>query len=282
MDFNIAIIGLGLIGGSLAKAIKQLGIYKVYGFDIDEGVVKAALDEGAIDCKAEKSNIDKCDIIIIALYPHDTVAYVQKNISNFKRNCVIIDSAGTKENICDILSPICAGNGVYFIGGHPMAGKEVSGYHASEADLYKNASMILCRDIHTNIVALKRAELFFLSIGFGRVTITSAAEHDKVIAFTSQLAHVVSSAYIKSETAKKNIGFSAGSFKDLTRVAKLNEVMWTELFFENKENLLYEINGVISRLSEYKSALQEDNPERLKELLRAGRLAKEDSEQGCG
>lgn len=279
MNKTIGIVGLGLIGGSLAKALKEYTTHTVYGFDLDETVMRCAVEQHVMDDRLEADALGKCDIIIVALYPHDTIAFVQNNISRFKKGSVIIDCAGTKENICQSLSPLCVANGMYFIGGHPMAGKEMSGFTASSAELFINASMILCKDANTNIVALKQAELLFLSVGFSRVTITTAAEHDRVIAFTSQLAHVVSSAYIKSETAQKNSGFSAGSFKDLTRVAKLNETMWTELFFENKDNLLSEIDGIIAHLTEYKAALQNDDQSAMKALLYAGKIAKEASEQ---
>lgn len=278
MNKNVGIIGLGLIGGSLAKAFKKNTTHTVYGFDIGEDIMDNAIKQNAIDYKLADDMVGKCDIIIIALYPHDVISYVQNNISRFKKGSVIIDCAGTKENICKSLSPMCVEQGIYFIGGHPMAGKETSGFSSSTADLYNGASMILCKDLNTNTVALKQAELLFLAIGFGRVTIADAAEHDRVIAFTSQLAHIVSSAYIKSETAKQNSGFSAGSFKDLTRVAKLNETMWTELFFENKENLLNEVDGIINRLTEYKEVLQNDNQALMKELLYAGKIAKEATE----
>lgn len=279
MNKNIGIAGLGLIGGSLAKAFKQYTTHAIYGFDVDESVMNDALDQHVLDDRLNENTMGQCDVVIIALYPHDTIAYVQKNISHFKKGSVIIDCAGTKENICKSLSPLCVAHGMYFIGGHPMAGKEASGFHASSADLFIDASMILCKDANTNIVALKQAELLFLCVGFDRVTITTAAEHDQVIAFTSQLAHVVSSAYIKSETAQKNSGFSAGSFRDLTRVAKLNETMWTELFFENKDYLLNEIDGIISHLTEYKIALQAEDQATMKALLYAGKIAKETSEQ---
>lgn len=275
MNKTIGIIGLGLIGGSFAKAFKCLACHKVYGYDISRKTVQQALDDYAIDLELNEVNLNQCDIIFIALYPNDTKKYVIENIHLFKKSAVLIDCAGVKADICAELSPICAENEVYFIGGHPMAGKAHWGFTYSSADLFAGASMILCKDGYTNDVALKQAELLLLSIGFGNVTVTTAEVHDKMIAFTSQLAHIVSSSYIKSETAKAHKGFSAGSFKDLTRVAKLNENMWTELFFQNRDNLLFEIDGIIEHLNEYKQALENDNPAQMQELLKQGRLAKE-------
>lgn len=276
MEKHIGIVGLGLIGGSFARAFKQFTPHVVFGLDLDAQAVQNALEQNAIDVKLEQLNV--CDIIIIALYPNDTKAFIQDNISTFKKGAVIIDCAGVKENICNELSPLCLQNDLYFIGGHPMAGREKWGFDNSTAELFKGASMILCKDSNTNVVALKQAEMLLLSIGFESVTITTADVHDKMIAFTSQLAHIVSSAYIKSETAKTHNGFSAGSFKDLTRVAKLNEDMWTELFFHNKDNLLYEVDGIISRLNEYKKALLDNNHDEMKQLLLNGRLAKVETE----
>lgn len=278
MNKNIGIIGLGLIGGSFAQAFKQYTGHTIYGFDTDSQTIADALDKKAIDYKLDKNSYSLCDIIIVALYPNDTKNFILENIESFKKGVVVIDCAGTKENICNKLSEPCSENGIYFIGGHPMAGREKWGFSFSTGELFKDASMILCKDKNTNAVALKQVEMLFMSIGFGRVTITTAAEHDKMIAFTSQLAHVVSSAYIKSKTALMQDGFSAGSFKDLTRVAKLNESMWTELFFENKSNLLAELDGIINRLNEYKSALNEDDHEKMQQLLLEGRLAKERTE----
>ena len=186
-----------------------------------------------------------------------------------------MDCSGTKQTVCTELSRLCHSYGLYFVGGHPMAGIERSGYKYSYAEMYEGATMILCRDEFTNLIALKAAELLFLEIGFGRVTVTDAATHDSNIAFTSQLAHVVSNAFIKSPTAKRQDGFSAGSYKDLTRVARLNEDMWTELFFDNKEPLAYEIETIITSLQEYLDALKDDDREKMRSLLRDGREAKE-------
>lgn len=270
MNKTIGIIGLGLIGGSFAKAFKCLARHKVYGYDINPETIGQAISEEAIDLKLNDITLSQCDIIFVALYPNDTKKYVIENMHLFKKGAVLIDCAGVKTDICAELSPLCAANEIYFIGGHPMAGKAHWGFSYSSADLFAGASMILCKDGYTNDVALKQAELLLISIGFGSITVTTAAEHDRVIAFTSQLAHIVSSAYIKSGTAKSHKGFSAGSFKDLTRVAKLNEAMWTELFFQNKENLLFEIDGIIAHLNEYKQALENDSPDQMQDLLKQG------------
>lgn len=272
---NIGIVGLGLIGGSLAKAIKKNTKHTVFGFDINSNVVKSALEDQNIDEVLNDNTIKKCNMILLALYPNDTINYVKENLNKLPKNIVIVDCAGTKKHVCDEITPLAKENGFYFVGGHPMAGIERSGYKYSFAEMYEGATMILCREKDTNLIAMKAIELLFLEIGFGRVTITDALEHDRIIAFTSQLAHIVSNAYVKSPSAKMQMGFSAGSYKDLTRVARLNEKMWTELFFENKENLIFETECIIMNLQQYLDALKNNDAETLCQLLKEGREAKE-------
>lgn len=275
MKKTVAVIGLGLIGASVAKAIKKSTKHFVYGFDIDEKTMIKACEDESIDAGLCEGDLKKCDYVIVALYPGDTIKFVEENIGKFSKNCVIIDCSGTKKEICSRLSPLARENGLYFIGGHPMAGIERSGYKHSFAEMFEGATMILCRDKSTNLIALKAAELFFLEIGFGRVTVTDAETHDRNIAFTSQLAHLVSSAYIKSPTAEAQDGFSAGSYKDLTRVARLNPEMWTQLFMENKEALLFETKEIIKHLGEYAEAMENNDAEGLYRLLKQGSDIKE-------
>jgi prephenate dehydrogenase len=275
MNKTIGIIGLGLIGGSLAKALKANTAHTVYGLDICGDIMGSALAQGAIDAALDEKLFAECDMILLALYPREAIDFAKKNIDNFKKGAVIIDCGGVKGNICAALSEFASKKDRYFIGGHPMAGIEKSGFGNSFAHLFDGATMILCKDEFTNIIALKAAEMLFSDIGFTKVTITTAEEHDKIIAFTSQLAHIVSNAYIKSETAKNQLGFSAGSYKDLTRVAWLDENMWTELFFENKKHLVVEIESLCQRLSKYVEVLQENDAPKMKQLLLEGKKAKE-------
>ena len=277
MSKTIGVVGLGLIGGSMARAIKANTENVVLGLDIREDVQKSAAGQNVIDGVLAENDLHKCDMVIIALYPHDTIAFVKRNMENFKKGTVIIDCAGVKTNICEDLSQLAAENSLYFIGGHPMTGIEKSGFENSFAHMFDGATIILCKDKFTNIIALRAAEKLFTSIGFLNVTITTADEHDKIIAFTSQLAHIVASAYIRSETAKMQIGFSAGSYKDLTRVAWLNEHMWTELFLENRDYLTKEIDSLTARLTEYSNALKDGNEEELKTLLLEGKTSKQEN-----
>lgn len=272
---KIGIIGLGLIGGSMAKAIRLNTDHYVLGMDIDEKVVMRAKVIEAINEELTDKNIGECDIIILALYPDATIETVKKYAPLIKKGAYLIDCSGVKEKVCNNIPEIAKKYGFVFVGGHPMAGIEKIGFKYSNADIFANASMILTPDDNVKIDELADIKIFFLSIGFGKITVKTAKDHDRIIAYTSQLAHILSNAYVKSETAKEHKGLSAGSFKDLTRVAYLNEIMWTELFLENKKNLMNEIGILIDNLGQYKDALENEDVDRLKELLKNGRELKE-------
>ena len=273
---SVAVVGLGLIGGSMAKTIKERTDVKVYGQNRNRSVGVKAKEEGVIDgIVGEDVTLGEMDLIILGLYPDACIEYVKRNLSEFKPGAVIVDCCGTKTKICNALTEVCESAGLHFVGGHPMAGIEKSGYDASFAGLFDGASMILCKLDSTNNDAFIRLKEFFLSLGFGYVKESNPTEHDRVIAYTSQMAHVVSSSYIKSDACKIRYGFSAGSFKDMTRVAYLNETMWTELFLENREFLLAEMEEYISHMREYRDALRDNNEEELCKLLKEGRLCKE-------
>ncbi len=272
---KVGIIGLGLIGGSMAKAIRLNTDHYVLGMDTDKSVVTKAKIIEAINEELTEENIGQCDMLILALYPDATIQTVKKYAHLIKKGAYLIDCGGVKERVCDNLHEIAKENGFVFVGGHPMAGIEKIGFKYSNAEIFADASMILTPDDSVKIEALADIKVFFLSIGFGKITVKDAKDHDRIIAYTSQLAHVLSNAYVKSETAKEHKGLSAGSFKDLTRVAYLNETMWTELFLENKKNLIAEISRLVDSLSEYKTALENEDADRLKALLKDGRELKE-------
>lgn len=272
---KIGIVGLGLIGGSMAKAIRLNTDHYVFGTDLDEKVITRAKIMEAINEELTQDKISECDMLIFALYPDATVETVKKYAPYIKKGAYLIDCAGVKEKVCNALPEIAKEYGFVFVGGHPMAGIEKIGFKYSNAQIFANASMILTPSDDVKIDELADIRIFFLSIGFGKITIKTPEDHDRIIAYTSQLAHVLSNAYVKSETAQEHRGLSAGSFKDLTRVAYLNETMWTELFLENKENLLNEIGVLIDNLSEYKKALEKEDADYLKELLKNGRELKE-------
>lgn len=267
---NIFISGLGLIGGSLAKALRFRTMHNVCGFDINKNSCEAALASGAIKKIGTAEDIKQADVVIIALYPAATIEFVRENIDNFKENVIIVDTCGIKTEVCKALGEMLKDKAVRFVGGHPMAGVERSGFDHSFASLFDGASMILCPDYCSDTSAVQTLSELFSDIGFGRITISNANHHDKVIAFTSQLAHVVSSAYVHGEYATEHKGFSAGSFKDMTRVARLNADMWTELFYENKDNLSDALGELISNLEKYKAALDCGNRDEMHKLLSHG------------
>ncbi len=271
---NIGVVGLGLIGGSLAKAIKANSDHIVYGMDISAPVVYKAKLLDAIDDELTSDRIGLCDIIIVAIYPHDTVSFLQEHSSHIKKGSIVVDCCGVKEFVCKNAWELAEQYGYTFIGGHPMEGLEKSGFEHAKKNLFNNASMIFVPNKDIDIETMKRLKDIFDAIGFTRYEITSPKHHDELIAYTSQLAHVASNAYIKSPTASEHQGFSAGSFRDMTRVAYLNETMWTELFMLNRDSLIYELDLYISNLQEYSDALHRGDEQTLKRLLKEGRERK--------
>ncbi|MDF2653845.1 MAG: prephenate dehydrogenase [Bacillota bacterium] len=267
---KIGIVGLGLIGGSIAKAIRQNTEHKVFGTDLQDSVIYKAILLEAIHEKLTEEIMPECDIIILALYPTAAAGFIKEHQNELKKGAVVIDCCGVKDAVCREIQPIADEQGFVYVGGHPMAGIEYSGFEHSQKNLFKHASMILTPQRDMSIQNMDQLKKFWMSLGFNHVQISTPEEHDRIIAFTSQLAHVVSSAYVKSPTSLSHKGFSAGSYKDLSRVAKLNETMWTELFLLNRENLTEEINGMIERLKEYRDAIQAGNEKDLWNLLHEG------------
>ena len=272
---NVGVVGLGLIGGSMARNLKRATQHTVLGMDISETAMLKAEMLGAIDRRLTNQELASCDVVIVALYPRDCVEYIRAHAHLFRPGALVVDCAGVKRCVCDALFGTLAGADFTFMGGHPMAGREFSGFDYARDDLFENASMILIPAPGTNVETVQFAKEFFLALGFGRVRFSTPAEHDEMIALTSQLAHVVSSAYVKSPLAARHKGFSAGSFLDMTRVARLNETMWTELFFDNADMLSRELGELIARLEGYKLALDARDAITMCQLLREGREAKE-------
>ncbi len=278
---NIGIAGLGLIGGSMAKAYKEYAKEtgadcKIYGYNRNESITEFALLSGVVDERLTHETVSDCDLIFVGLYPVSSIAYMKEIAPYIKKEAFMIDLCGTKQEICKVGFALAAEYGFTFVGGHPMAGTHYSGYKYSKATMFKGAPMVLVPPCFDDITLFDKLKQMLSPAGFGKYSFTTAEEHDRMIAFTSQLAHVVSNAYVKSPTARNHKGFSAGSYKDMTRVAWLNEVMWTELFFENKDPLLFEINSIISSLTEYRDALESGNKDKMRTILREGRVAKEE------
>lgn len=277
---KIGIVGLGLIGGSMARAYREYAIdngidFKIFGADKNRTIVDFARLEGTIDGELDLGSLSQCDLVFIALYPVAAIKYLEDNASTFKTGAVVIDLCGTKRDICSVGFSLAERHGFLFVGGHPMAGTHNSGYKYSKSTMFKGAPMVIVPPRFDDISLFDKIKEMLAPARFGKFSFTTADEHDRMIAFTSQLAHVVSNAYVKSPTAKDHKGFSAGSYKDMTRVAWLNENMWSELFLENREPLLFEIDSIINSLTEYRDALKDGDKVRMTEILKEGRIAKE-------
>ena len=272
---KVGIIGLGLIGGSLARSIQKHSGHEVYGYDINPDVVTAALMSGAIDDELTDALLGQCRVVLVALTPGLCVETIARHADRFAPGTIVVDCAGVKRAVVEPLRPVTADRPWTYIGGHPMAGREYGGFRHSQSTLFERASMILTPDPDTSLEVLEQAKLFFLSAGFKSVRITTPEEHDSMISYTSQLAHIVSGAYVKNPLSQEHSGFSAGSFQDMTRVARLNEGMWTELFLDNADLLVPQLDDLMMRLSEYRQALNDRDADRLRAILREGRLMKE-------
>jgi len=262
------------LSAALWQEPKEAG-HTVLAFDINESALGYSQLAGITDGVLNSETIPDCDLIFIALYPAASAKYLTEIAPVISKSTTVIDLCGTKKNICECGFALAKKHGFTFVGGHPMAGTQFSGIKYSRSNLFKNAPMVIVPPVYDDIAFLDRIKQLLSPAGFGKITVTTAEEHDRIIAFTSQLAHVVSNAYVKTPTAQNHKGFSAGSYKDMTRVAWLNEYMWTDLFLENKEPLLFEIDSIIRSLSEYRDAIAEGDAERLCSLLRDGRIAKE-------
>lgn len=270
---NIGIAGMGLIGGSLAKAYTAGG-HDVYGFDTDEAVLGFARLSGAISGILNEQTINQCDAIFIAVNPGDAVAYLKTAASAIAENTLVIDCCGVKRIVCEQCFKLAGQYGFTFIGGHPMAGSHNAGFKNSRANLFRGASMILVPPVYDDAALFGRIEDLLKPAGFGHLTVTTAEKHDEMIAFSSQMAHVVSNAFIKSPTARGHKGFSAGSYKDLTRVARLNADMWAELCMDNNDFLIKELDGFIGEIKRYRDALAKKDVKELKTLLEEGNRLK--------
>ena len=271
---KVGIVGLGLIGGSMAKSIKARTGHTVYGIARSEETLMMARMCGAIDAPLTQETLPQCDLILIAIRPGAAIEWVRRNAEFISKSAAVVDLCGVKRVVVEGIAPIAERCGFAYIGGHPMAGKERGGFTSATEDLYVGASMILTPDKRTDMQLLEMLKHFFLDIGFASLTFSTPDEHDRIIAYTSQLAHIVSSAYVKSPEAQRRRGFSAGSFRDMTRVARLDEDMWTELFLDDADYLTKEVDELIRHLQEYQAALQNRDAETLHALLKDGREKK--------
>lgn len=268
---KILICGLGLIGGSMARSLKFCTEHEVEGFDPSRNAARKAMLVGAVDkVYFEEPSFSGYDVILLAAYPAAVVGLIERHAAEISKTTLVADLCGTKRMVCATGFEAAREYGFTFIGGHPMAGTQYSGFEASKESLYKGASMILVPPTGIDVRMLDRAVKLFKSVGFSRIVMSDAEKHDRIIAYTSELAHVLSNAYVKSPTAREFDGYSAGSFRDLSRVAHLNPEMWTEIFMENRDNLIPEVERLASALLEYSEAMKKGDRERLHKLLEDG------------
>ena len=272
---KVGILGLGLIGGSLARAYAMEG-HTVYVADLDKTMLSFAQLAGAVHGELTQENIGQCDLILLAIFPGGSASWLEQNAAFIRKDALVLDCCGIKREICDRCFPMAEKYGFTFVGGHPMAGSQFSGFKHSRADMFEGAPMVLVPPRFDDMQLLDRVKQALSPCNFGSFAVCTAAEHDTLIAFTSQMPHILSNAFIKSPTALGHKGFSAGSYKDLTRVAWLNPQMWAELCMENRDNMLFELDAYIESLKTYQKALQEQDMQTLISLLDEGRKRKEE------
>lgn len=272
---RVGILGLGLIGGSLARAYAKAG-HRVFAQDQDAPILEFAQLAGAVEAPLNQETIPQCDLILLAIYTGGCIAWLEENAGKISPEALVMDCCGVKKEICDFAFPVAEKYGFTFIGGHPMAGSHQSGFKYSRSNLFQGAPMVLVPPRFDDARLLERAVEALAPCHFGKFSVTTGEKHDEMIAFTSQMPHIVSNAYIKSPTAAAHKGFSAGSYKDLTRVAWLNPGMWAELFLANKENILKELDVYIHSLCQYRDAIVREDESQLVQLLEDGRRRKKE------
>lgn len=272
---NVGILGLGLIGGSLARAYAMEG-HTVYAAEIDEAILSFAMLAGAVHEKLNIETIPQCDLILLSIYPEGSASWLEQNGALIAQDTLVMDCCGVKEQVCRRCFSVAEAFHFTFVGGHPMAGSQFSGFKYSRADLFEGQPMVLVPPVFDDILLLDRIKKALEPCHFGFFSVTTAQEHDKMIAFTSQMPHILSNAFIKSPTALGHKGFSAGSYKDLTRVAWLNPQMWAELFLENRDNVLFELDQYMDSLKAYRNAIAQNDESALIDLLYEGKKRKEE------
>lgn len=261
---KILIVGLGLIGGSMAKALKRNTSHRILGLDIREETLLDACSLGVIDAKATPEDIADADILYLCTYPDEAVSFIEKYGTMLKRGCIVTDTCGVKTAICSQIEKI--GGAFHFVGAHPMAGKEKHGFSASDPSIFIGSSYIITPERAPAHAVNTVAELA-KSMGFGRIVYTTPAEHDKMIAFTSQIPHVIACAYVLSPACEFHEGFSAGSYRDVSRVADINAPLWNRLFLENKQALVSELDIFLQNVQSIRDSIEREDGEQLMQLL---------------
>lgn len=273
------VVGLGLIGGSLAGAYKRAGD-TVYGIDTDRLTQDFAVMAGSIDGILTDDRLKLCEVVFIAITPQRALRWLTVNSPKIGRETIVIDCCGIKRRICEVGEKLSDEYGFSFVGGHPMAGKQVGGYKNSRNDLFDGAGFAIVPKDKNDIRLMTRIKQVLRAAGFAKFAVMTAKEHDEVIAYTSQMAHILSSAYIKGDVidGRDTFAVSGGAFRDMTRVAYIDEDMWTELFLENRDNLTEELTEYMTELGRYLDALKSGDAAALTRLLREGKERKREVE----
>ena len=272
---TVGILGLGLIGGSMARAYALAG-HRVFAVEKDSSMLSFAMLCGAVEGELTDDRLALCDLVLLAIYPEGSASWLESKAALISKDALVLDLCGVKREVCRRCFPVAEAHGFTFVGGHPMAGSQFSGFKYSRADLFAAQPMVLVPPRFDDILLLERVKNALEPCHFGSFSVTTAQEHDRLIGFTSQMPHILSNAFIKSPTARSHKGFSAGSYRDLTRVAWLNPRMWAELFLENGDNVLFELDGYIESLTKYRSAIINRDRDALIRLLEEGKRRKEE------
>ena len=272
---TVGILGLGLIGGSMARAYAKAG-HTVLAWEKDDAMLTFAQLAGVVDNRLDRDNMQTCDLILLCVYAEASASWLEDHAAYIARTALVIDCCGIKDEICKRGFPLAQQYGFTFVGGHPMAGSHHSGFKYSRSNLFQGAPMVIVPPRYDDPELLQRVKDALAPCGFKSFSVTTALEHDSMIAFTSQMPHIISNAFIKSPTALSHKGFSAGSYKDLTRVAWLNPQMWAELFLSNRDNLCNELDFLIASLQTYRDAIFREDADHLIQLLEEGKNRKEE------
>lgn len=273
---QILVVGMGLIGGSICKSIQAATDHTVFGCDVQQSVLEDAIADGAIDGIGTMTD-GTYDMIVLCLHQRIAIQMIQDALPQIPAGTILVDTCGLKGRMVRDLTYRCQKAGVRYVGTHPMAGREQNGYYASIPDLFQNANLIVTPVDGTDEAALNTIEKLAKQMGFGRIVSATPMWHDNMIAYTSQLAHVVSSSYVKDFCMDDALSFSGGSFQDMTRVATMDESMWSALFLDNRDNLLYHLDLLIENLTDYREALKQRDEERLQYLIAEGRQIQEEN-----
>lgn len=270
----VGVAGLGLIGGSFVKGYHSQG-HTVYAYNRSRKTLDYALLSGYVDAELTADNAGECDLIVACMYPEASIEWIREMGPYFGDHPIVMDACGTKRNVCEECFRIAEENGFTFVGGHPMGGTKFSGYKYSKPDMFRGAPMVIVPPRFDDIELYAKIKELLKPLNLGRFSFTTAEDHDSMIAFTSQLSHLVASSYIKSPSVERQRGFAGGTYRDMTRVAYLNAPMWAEIFISNKDCLIPELDSLISNLNKYRAAISEERTDDLRELLEEGSKRKE-------